>query len=103
MARLHTNIGFTDTVETTPGVWEDVVIERPYYGDIIRNARRITLTDKINSDVSISNEFSIVADGYATDNIFHMRYIWFKGAKWRITDVQVEYPRIILTVGGLYV
>ena len=102
MAKYCGQIGFSDTVETVPGVWTNRITERNYYGDLIRNTRRLNLSDKVNEDINISNEFSILADPYANENFFNMKYITYMNAKWRITDVRVEYPRLILTVGGLY-
>lgn len=88
--------------ETAPGVWEPNIIERPYYGDLIKNTRRLQSTDKVNDDINISNEVSIVADPYAMTNFHTMRYVQFMGAKWKITNVEVQYPRLILSLGGLY-
>ena len=90
------------TFETAPGVWEPSIIERPYYGDLIKNTRRLQSTDKVNDDINISNEVSIVADPYAMTNFHTMRYVQFMGAKWKITNVEVQYPRLILSLGGLY-
>lgn len=88
--------------ETAPGVWEPSIVERPYYGDLIKNTRRLQSTDKVNDDINISNEVSIVADPYAMTNFHTMRYVQFMGAKWKITNVEVQYPRLILSLGGLY-
>lgn len=88
--------------EIAPGVWEPSIIERPYYGDLIKNTRRLQSTDKVNDDINISNEVSIVADPYAMTNFHTMRYVQFMGAKWKITNVEVQYPRLILSLGGLY-
>ena len=77
-------------------------IERPYYGDLLRNTRRLQETGKVNDDISISNEISIVADPFATQNFHRMRYAEFMGTKWKITSVDVQYPRLILTMGDLY-
>ena len=102
MAKFYGKIGFADTVETAPGVWTEQIVERNYFGDIIRNARRLQSSDQLNDDINISNEFSIVADPYANNNFHSMRYIEFMGAKWKITNVEDRYPRLILTVGGVY-
>lgn len=100
--KYHGQIGFADTVETVPGVWSNQIFERNYYGDLVRNTRRFSSQDKVNDDINISNEFSILADPYAKENFFKMKYITYMGSKWKITDVRVEFPRLILTVGGLY-
>lgn len=95
-------IGYAETVETKPGVWEEQITKREYFGDLLRNSRRIQSSDKVNADLDISNEISIVSDPYAYENFHSMRYAEFMGAKWKITNVEVQYPRLTLTLGGLY-
>lgn len=102
MAKFYGKIGYANTVETKPGVYEEQIIERSYYGDLIRNTRRLQSADQVNDDINISNEISIVADPYATNNFHTMRYAVFMGAKWKISNVEVSYPRLILTLGGVY-
>lgn len=102
MAKFYGKIGYASTVETKPGVYEEQIIERSYYGDLIRNTRRLQSADQVNDDINISNEISIVADPYATNNFHTMRYAVFMGTKWKISNVEVSYPRLILTLGGVY-
>ena len=103
MAKFYGKIGYIDSVETKPGVWEEQITERNYYGDVIRNTRRLQTADKLNDDINIANEFSIVADPYAMNHFYSMKYIEFMGAKWKISNVDASTrPRLILTVGGLY-
>ena len=102
MAKWYGVIGYAETVETKPGIWEEQITERDYYGDLFRNSRRLQSTDKVNDDINISNQLSIVADPYAINNFYSMRYAEFSGAKWKITDVEVQCPRLILTLGGVW-
>lgn len=102
MAKWFGRIGYAETIETAPGVWKEQIILREYYGDLIRNIRRIQTTNKVNDDLNISNELSIVADPYAINNFYSMRYAEFMGAKWKISNVEVSYPRLILTLGGVW-
>ena len=102
MAKFFGPIGFAEPAETTPGVWEEAITERYYDGDLIRNVRRLQSSDKVNGDINVSNEVSIVADPFANENFHSMRYVEFMGAKWKITSVEVQYPRLILTMGGVY-
>lgn len=102
MAKWYGNVGFATTSETTPGVWTESITDRPYYGDVIRNTRRIQAPDKVNDDVDVSNEISIVADPYANENFHAIRYAEFMGAKWKVTSIDVQYPRLNLTLGGVY-
>lgn len=102
MAKWYGVIGYAETVETTPGVWKEQVTKRNYYGDLTRNTRRLQTADKLNDDINISNELSIVADPYAMNNFHSMRYAEFMGTAWKITDVEVQYPRLILSLGGVW-
>lgn len=102
MAKFYGVIGYFVTKETSPGVWEEDVTERSYYGDLIRNVRKTQSSDGLNDDINIANEISIVADPFANENFHSMRYVHFMGAKWKITSVEVQYPRLILTIGGVY-
>lgn len=102
MAKFYGKIGYANTVETKPGVYEEQIVERSYYGDLIRNSRRLQSADQVNDDINIGNEISIVADPYATNNFHTMRYAVFMGTKWKISNVEVSYPRLILTLGGVY-
>ena len=102
MAKFYGVIGYAITSETEPGIYEETIIERSYFGDLIKNTRRLQSSDKVNDDINISNSISIVADPYANENFHAMRYVEFMGAKWKISDVDVQYPRLVLTIGGVY-
>ena len=102
MAKFYGVIGYVETVETSPGVWEEQITERNYYGELVRNTSRFQVSDQVNDNVNIANEISVIADPFATQNFHAMRYIEFMGAKWKITNVEVRYPRLILTIGGVY-
>lgn len=102
MAKFYGAIGYAEMVKTVAGVWKEKITERNYSGDLIRNARRLQSTDQLNNDVTVANEISIVSDPFANENFHAMRYATFMGAKWKITNVDVQYPRLILTIGGIY-
>lgn len=102
MAKFYGKIGYAESKETTPGIWKEQIIEREYRGDLIRNTRRMQTAETLNDDINISNEISIVADPYANQNFHSMRYVEFMGAKWKISNVDVQYPRLILSIGGIY-
>ncbi len=103
MAKFYGSIGFAESVETSPGVIIDRITERNYYGELVRNASRPSMSsDSVNDDLNINNRVSIVADPYAVNNFNSMKYVEFAGAKWKITNVEVRYPRLILDVGGVY-
>lgn len=102
MAKWFGKIGYAETVEKRPGVWIEKITEHEYFGDVLRNSRRLQSSNKVNDDINISNEISIVADPFANQNFHSMRYAEFMGTKWKITDIEVQYPRLILTLGGVY-
>lgn len=102
MAKYYGAIGYAVTEETSPGIYEEIIKEYQYYGDVVRNTRRLNGASKVNDDITISNQISIVSDPFASNNFHMMRYATYMGSKWKITEVEVQYPRLILTLGGLY-
>lgn len=102
MAKYYGEIGFAESVESAPGVHVEKIVERNYYGELVRNSRRLQSANQLNDNINISNEISIVADPYADKNFHMMRYIEFMGTKWKISNVEVQPPRLILTVGGVW-
>ncbi|MBS6180569.1 MAG: hypothetical protein KH921_07250 [Erysipelotrichaceae bacterium] len=102
MAKFYGSIGYAETVETKPGVWGERITERMYFGDLVRNTRRLQDSGMLNDNINVANEISIVADPFANENFHSMRYVEFMGAKWKISNVEVQYPRLILSIGGEY-
>ena len=102
MAKYYGLIGYGVTEETSPGVWQKSVITKAYAGDIIRNSRRWQTRDKVNDELNISNTISIIADPYASQNFHSIIFAEWMGTRWKVTDVEVEYPRLKLTLGGVY-
>ena len=102
MAKFFGIIGFEDSRETRPGVFEPTITERNYSGDVLRSSKRNESGEQLNDNISISNRFSIVADKYAYNHIYGMKYIKYMGAKWKISDVEIQHPRLNISIGGLY-
>lgn len=102
MAKFYGAIGYSKMQEGSPGVHEETIIEKNYSGDIIRNSRRWETTENLNDNLLINNQFSIVADSFATSNLSCMRYVKWNGACWKITNVEIQRPRFIITIGGVY-
>lgn len=103
MAKWYGKVGYSETVETAPGVWTPHDTVREYYGDVIRNSTRWTVDSKsTNDDLTINSQISIVADPFAIDKFYSMKWIEFMGAKWKITNVDPQPPRLLLTLGGVY-
>lgn len=100
--KYHGKVGFVTFVEKAPGVQVEESVEREYFGDILRNSKRWDSAQQVNPNLNINNQISIVADPYARENFFAIRYISWMGARWNITFVDVQYPRLILSIGGVY-
>ena len=102
MGKSYGNVGFAKTVETEPGIWEDQVIPKSYYGDVMSDRWKRQNSGGVNDDISISNVISIVADTFANENCSEIVYVEYMGTKWKVTDVEPQYPRLLLTMGGVY-
>ena len=102
MAKWFGKIGYVVTEETEPGVWEETVTEREYFGDMTSDRRKRQNSGEVNDEINLSNVISIVADPFAYQNCSNMAYVEIMGSKWKISDVEVQRPRLILTVGGVY-
>lgn len=103
MAKFYGKVGYTITNETSPGVWKPSIIERMYSGDLVRNTtRKLESSGEVNDNITISNDISIVADQFAIENFGSMIYAEFMGTKWKISSVEVQYPRLLLSLGGVY-
>lgn len=103
MARFYGEIGYADSVETVPGVWEDVIKEISYFGDVLRSTRDQSVGQNINPDIAVSgNSISIVGDEKAFNEFHAMRYVKWAGTRWLISEYEVQMPRLILRLGGKY-
>jgi len=102
MAKYYGRIGYGETEESAPGVWVDTIVERSYFGDVIRNTRRLSEGENLNKDLSVGNSISVVADAYANDHFFAIRYIEWAGVLWTVKDVEVLSPRLIIRLGEVY-
>ena len=102
MSKYFGKIGYGVTEETRPGVSLPTIAERDYYGDIVRNTRRLENGGKVVDDLNINMTLSIVADPFAYQNFHQIKYAEYMGSKWKASSVEVQYPRLILTLGGVY-
>lgn len=102
MARFYGRVGYGESAETAPGVHKDVITEKHYYGDVIRNTRQLSDGENLNKDLSVGNSISIVADAYANDHFFAIRYVEWAGVLWTVSDVEVQSPRLLLRLGEVY-
>lgn len=102
MPKFFGKVGFGMTQETSPGVWVDKITERDYRGDITKMVRRLEGSEYLNDNLTVSNTISILADAFANENFFAIRYVQWAGARWKVSNVEVQRPRLILTLGEVY-
>ena len=103
MAKFFGKVGYGESREIPDtGVLEDVIVENSYFGDVVRNTRKLNETENVNNDISVGNSISIVADAYANEHFFAIRYVEWAGTKWIVSDVEVQSPRLLLRLGGVY-
>lgn len=102
MAKFYGNIGYAITKETSPGVWREEIIKKPYKGDVTKNYTRWDSSEYVNDNLNINNSISIVADSFAYDNLGYMKFVEWMGSLWKINSIELQRPRIILSIGGVY-
>lgn len=102
MGRFYGKVGYGETVEIAPGAWDDVIVEKSYYGDVTRLSKDQRDADKVNNDLRINNAFSLMADAYAYENYYNIRYIIWGGIYWDVTTVETIRPRLLVNIGGVY-
>ena len=101
MAKFYGKIGFDIQTEIRPGVWEGE-IEKYYRGDVLHTIKRANDANEVNDNINIENKISIVADMFAVNNFSDIKYVEYLGTKWKVTSVEVKYPRLELNLGGVY-
>ena len=100
MNKWYGIVGYVETEEVEPDVWDEKQTERYYYGELVRNSGKFQTSGNVNDDRSVSAEISIISDPYANQHFHSIRYVEFMGTKWEVTNAEPKYPRIILTLGG---
>ena len=105
MTRFAGVVGYGERVEfpaSGSGDWKDVITERSYFGKVVKNSRRIQAEGQVNFDLSIQNSIEIVADAYARDNMEKLRYVMWRGNRWKVDEITEQSPRLLLRLGELY-
>lgn len=102
MAKWYGKVGYAEQVEVQPGVWSQVITERSYFGDSMRNSRTLQGSNQVIDNISVNSQISIVADPYAYHNFHTMIYVEFMENLWKVATVDVQSPRLVLTLGGIY-
>lgn len=105
MPKFYGKVGYSTGAVETPagsGVWVDQIVEKAYYGEIFKQVRTLEQGEPINSDISVSNSVSLVADAFALQNFMNIKYIWWNGVPWTVPSVEVKPPRLVLSLGQIY-
>ena len=102
MAKWFGKVGYAVTEETEPGIWEETITDREYYGDVISNRFKRQNSGDVNDDINISQIISIVADPFAYQHCSKIIYVEYMGSKWKVSYVEPMFPRLQLTIGGVY-
>lgn len=102
--KFYGPVGYGITEETFPGsgVWVDEIVERNYYGDVLKDYVKSKQGTSIIDDIDINNRLSIISDPFAMNHFHTIKYVKWMGTAWKVTSVDVQYPRLILSVGGVY-
>lgn len=102
MAKFYGKIGYGFQTLTAPGVYADEIVEHDYYGDVVRNTRKLREGEYLNNDLSVGNSISILADEYVNEHFHAIRYVVWAGVRWKVSEVEVERPRLLLRLGEVY-
>jgi hypothetical protein len=102
MSRFAGLVGYVTQEETSPGVWSPVNDSKMMRGDIIRQGLTSSDNGKVNGDISLNHRVSLMGDKYAFDNCYYIKWVEINSLKWEVTSVELQRPRIILTLGGLW-
>ena len=102
MAKYSGKVGYGEEVETVPGVWEVRIEERMMKGDKIRQNANIRDSGKVNNEITLNHRVSLLGDAYAFANYYIMKWIEIDGRRWEVASVEVQRPRLIVDIGGLW-
>lgn len=102
MGKWYGKVGYIIQEEVEPGTWLPTAIEKQYYGDALSTVSRWNQSGNVNSDLNITNKISILADPFAYQNFSNIKYVEYMDALWNVESIEVQQPRLILNVGGVY-
>lgn len=103
--RFAGEIGFSESVDRgdDTGVTINKIYRRPYYGDVLKNYRSWKENQfSTIGDITINNQISLVGDPFLFEHLQFMKFVIWMGRPWSVTSVDVEYPRLIISIGGVY-
>jgi len=102
MARFYDKVGYELPATRVGGVWKANIVERDMNGDVLKALRSLEPSDKVNDDFRLQNRISVMADAYALENFTYIKFVKWNGVRWTAATVEVERPRLIITLGGVY-
>lgn len=102
MAKFYGAIGYVEIVESYPGVWNEQIIEKMYKGDVLKNTHKWDKGEGLNDNLNVNHSISIVSDDYICQNLFAIKYVTWMGTRWKVLSAEIQRPRVILSIGGVY-
>lgn len=103
MGKFFGKVGYVTQVDDGYGVYDDRVKLVSYYGEVTRNARRWEQSsEQLHDSLVLNNLISIMADDYAYEHFYEIRFVEYMGSFWKVTNIEIQRPRITLTLGGVY-
>ena len=102
MSRFSGKLGFVTTNETEEGVWLENVVELPVKGTIRSLYVRNDNSASVINNLRLTNEISILMDTKIKTYIETLKYVVWKGSKWEVKSIGVNYPRLTINLGGPY-
>lgn len=102
MSKFYGEIGYGEMIETSPGVWQERVVKRPYYGDVTRVSSNRRTGEYLNDNITINNQISVIADAFAYEKFSNILYVEWMKVKWKVSSVEIQQPRLVLTLGEVY-
>src|SRR5699024_8897651 len=101
MAKYSGMVGYAIQREVRPDIWESVPVERKMRGDVYKLSNRVDSGSKVNDDITLNTTISLIADPFAYENFTNLKYVTYLGVKWKVTEVDIQRPRLVLTIGGI--
>lgn len=103
MGKFFGKVGLVIMEQTAPGVYMPNTVTVSCYGEVLNVTKRWQgAAEQVNDNLNIDSRISILSNKFLTENLSHIRFVEWMGAPWKVTSVELSYPRIILSIGGVY-
>lgn len=102
MARFAGLVGYVTQEETSPGIWSSVEKSVMMKGELIRQSSNNRDAGKVNSDITLNHRVSLMGDSYSFDNYYNIKWVMVDKVKWEVSSIEIQRPRLILAIGGLW-